>query len=119
MVRVIRAGEARDLHLPGRKSVEIVSATSGAKTLSLRLVEIPVPRPGDISRTMHRHDGFEECIYVLSGEGIAQSESGESPVAAGDTIVVPAGELHVTLNTGDSPLRLLCFFPTGSVNNER
>jgi oxalate decarboxylase/phosphoglucose isomerase-like protein (cupin superfamily) len=40
-------------------------------------------------------------------------------VTAGDTILVPAGELHVTRNTGSSPLRLLCFFPTADCSEQR
>jgi oxalate decarboxylase/phosphoglucose isomerase-like protein (cupin superfamily) len=34
---------------------------------------------------------------------------------AGDTLLVPAGELHVTRNSGTEPLTLLCFFPVGDV----
>ena len=57
---------------------------------------------GDVPREPHRHDGYEECMYILSGEGISQTAGGESPVGAGDTIFVPAGEAHVTRNTGVS-----------------
>ena len=119
MARVIRPEEARDLNLPGRRSREIVSATVGAEAVTLRLVEIPVPRPGDKPREPHRHSDFEECMYVLSGEGMSECESGARPVKAGDTILVPPGELHVTRNTGSSPLRLLCFFPTADCREQR
>jgi oxalate decarboxylase/phosphoglucose isomerase-like protein (cupin superfamily) len=36
---------------------------------------------------------------------------------AGDTILIPAGEAHVTRNAGSEPLVLLCFFPTARVTN--
>jgi oxalate decarboxylase/phosphoglucose isomerase-like protein (cupin superfamily) len=36
---------------------------------------------------------------------------------AGDTLLIPAGEAHVTRNTGAEPLVLLCFFPTAQVVN--
>lgn len=111
MTQVIRAGDARDLNLPGRKSLEIVSAKMGSAAVTLRLVEVPVAQPGDAPRKPHRHDGFEECMYVLSGQGATQTEKGECPVAAGDTILVAPGEMHVTRNTGNTPLRMLCFFP--------
>ncbi len=119
MVRVIQAGEARDLNLPGRTSLEIVSGNTGSSSMTLRLVEIPVLQPGEPPRNMHRHNDFEECMYVLSGEGSAESESGKTPVRAGDTILVPAGEAHVTRNTGTEPLRMLCFFPTANCSEQK
>ena len=119
MVRVIQAGDATDLNLPGRKSLEIVSANTGSSSMTLRLVEIAVPEPGDAPRAMHKHTDFEECIYVLSGRGSAESESGQFEVKAGDTIVVPPGELHVTRNIGDEPLQLLCFFPTADCSEQK
>lgn len=119
MVHVIRSGDAKDLELPGRKSLDIVSARIGAEAVTLRLVEIPVLQPGEAPRELHRHKGFEECMYVLSGQGMTYTESDASPVAAGDTILVPRGELHVTRNTGKTPLRMLCFFPTADCSEPK
>lgn len=116
MLRVIRAGDATDLKLPGRKSLEIVSGETGSAAVTLRLVEIAVPGPGDKPREMHRHGGFEECIYVLSGQGTTHTDSGDYPVRTGDTILVPPGESHVTRNTGSTPLQLLCFFPSADIS---
>lgn len=115
MARVVRKGEAKHLGLPGRTSVELFSGAVGARGLTVRRVEIPVPRPGEPPRAPHRHDGFEECIYVLSGEGVTHADSGEYPLAAGDAILVPPGEAHVTRNTGAEPLVLLCVFPVADV----
>lgn len=119
MIRVIRPHEARDLNLPGRKSLEIVSAENGAAAVTLRLVEIPVTDQGEVPREPHRHAAFEECMYVLSGQGATRTSSGETEVAAGDTILVPPGELHVTRNTGSTPLRMLCFFPTVNCSEQK
>jgi quercetin dioxygenase-like cupin family protein len=119
MVRVIHAQDAKDLDLPGRRSLEFVSARNGAANVTLRLVEIPVPQPGDVPRAMHRHTGFEECMYVLSGRGSTETEHGAHSVSAGDAILVTPGELHVTRNTGDTPLRLLCFFPTANSSEQK
>lgn len=118
MVRIVRPGDTRDLDLPGRRSKEIVSAETGSEAVTLRLVEIPVPHPGATPREPHRHGRFEECMYVLSGQGTTHTESGEYPVEAGDTILVAAGESHVTRNTGSTPLRMLCFFPTADCNEQ-
>jgi mannose-6-phosphate isomerase-like protein (cupin superfamily) len=115
MARVFRKSEGKELGLPGRKSLEIVSGERGARGVTLRLAEIPVPQPGDASRGWHQHHGFEECIFVLSGEGTTYAESGEFPLKPGDTLLVPAGEKHVTRNTGTEPLLLLCFFPVADI----
>ena len=68
---------------------------------------------------MHRHTGFEECMYVLAGQGSSETEHGATPVMAGDAILVPPGELHVTRNTGTTPLQLLCFFPTADCSEQK
>jgi uncharacterized cupin superfamily protein len=117
MARVLTQREAKNLGLPGRKSLEIVSGEKGSRAVTLRLVEIAVPQPGDKSRGRHFHSDTEECIYVLSGRGRTESDSGEHALEAGDTLLIPAGEAHVTRNTGAEPLVLLCFFPVAKVVN--
>jgi mannose-6-phosphate isomerase-like protein (cupin superfamily) len=115
MARVITLQQAKRLGLAGRVSLEIVSGAQGARNASLRLVEIPVPQPGEKLRGPHVHDGFEECIHVLSGEGATETATARHPLKSGDTILIPAGEPHVTRNTGTVPLVLLCFFPSPDV----
>ena len=115
MARVVRRGEAKELGIPGRRSLEIVSGDAGSHAVTLRLVEIPVPPPGEKSRGRHFHTNTEECIYVMSGEGRTESDSGNHALKAGDTILIPPHETHVTRNTGSEPLVLLCFFPVAQV----
>ena len=112
MARVLTKADARKLGLPGRTSFEIVSGEAGARGVTLRLVEIP---PGEGKRGPHLHRDFEECIYVLAGQGTTVAESGEHPLKPGDTILIPPGEKHVTRNTGREPLKLLCFFPVADI----
>ena len=116
MARVLTQGEAKSMGLPGRKSLEIVSGEKGSQAVTLRLVEIPVAKPGDALRGPHFHQGFEECIYVMSGKGCTEADSGRHPLKAGDTILIPPGEKHVTRNTGGEPLVLLCFFPVSDIS---
>ena len=118
MAIVIKPSEARKLDLPGRDSREIVSALTGAASVTLRLVAVPVSKPGKPPRGFHNHDGFEECIYVLSGKGVTHTESAEHPLTAGDTIIISPGEMHFTQNTGSEPLVLLCFFPVADITNK-
>jgi len=115
MARVLTQEQAKQLGLAGRKSLEIVSGEKGSQAVTLRLVEIPVPKPGEALRGPHYHQGFEECIYVLSGEGTTHADSGEHHLKAGDTLLIPSGEKHVTRNTGSEPLVLLCFFPVNDI----
>jgi len=115
MARVFRQAEAKRLALPGRQALEIVCRETGARSVTLRLVEIPVPQPGEAPRAAHRHRDFEECIFVLSGRGTTFADSGEYRLEPGDTIWVPAGENHVTRNTGDQSLVLLSFFPVSDI----
>ena len=55
-------------------------------------------------------------MYVLSGAGTTSSGDKQHPLMAGDTILVPPGEMHVTRNTGAVPLVMLCFFPTAAID---
>jgi quercetin dioxygenase-like cupin family protein len=116
MAKVLTQAQAKSMGLPGRKSLEIVSGEKGSQAVTLRLVEIPVTRPGEALRGPHYHQGFEECIYVMSGEGCTEADSGKHPLKSGDTILIPSGEKHVTRNTGQEPLVLLCFFPVADIS---
>ena len=115
MARVFTQAEATQLGLPGRKALEIVSGEKGALGLTLRLAEIPVPQPGESPRGPHQHSDHEECIFVISGKGTTFADSGEYSLKAGDTLLIPPGEKHVTRNTGNEPLLLLCFFPVADI----
>lgn len=114
MARLLKPADGKRLGLPGRTALEPVSGAIGSR-VTVRITEIAVPTPGDAARGPHLHDGFEECIYVLSGRGVTWSESGELTVGPGDLVLVPPGEKHMTRNTGDEPLRLLCFFPVPDI----
>jgi mannose-6-phosphate isomerase-like protein (cupin superfamily) len=114
MARLLKQAEAKRLGLPGRSSLEPVSGEIGSQ-VSFRIATIAAPQAGDKPRGPHLHRDFEECIYVLSGQGTMHAESGEYPVRPGDTLLVPAGEKHMTKNTGTEPLVLLCFFPVADV----
>ena len=116
MARVCTQAEAKHLGLPGRTALELVSGEKGARAVTLRLVKIPVPVPGETLRGPHHHSDFEECIYVLSGRGTTHADSGTYELRAGDALLVPPGEKHVTRNTGNEPLLLLCFFPVADIS---
>ena len=114
MAHLLKQSEAKRLGLPGRTSLEPVSGEIGSR-VTFRIAEIPVPKAGDKPRGPHLHREFEECIYVLSGEGTTHAESGEIAIRPGDIVLIPPGEKHMTRNTGSVPLVLLCFFPVPDV----
>ena len=62
MAQLIKAGDAKDLQLPGRRSLEILSSKLGSDAVSLRLVEIPVASPatppGNITFTVIMRNAF-------------------------------------------------------------
>ncbi len=116
MARVCTQAEAKRLGLPGRTALELVSGEKGARAVTLRLVEIPVHAAGETPRGPHQHSDFEECIYVLSGRGTTHADSGSFELRAGDALLVPPGEKHLTRNTGNEPLLLLCFFPVADIS---
>ena len=94
MARLLKQSEAKRLGLPGRTSLEPVSGEIGSR-VTFRIAEIPVPKAGDKPRGPHLHREFEECIYVLSGEGTTVAESGEIADQAGRHRPHPAGrEAH-------------------------
>jgi len=117
MAKILTQAQAKSMGLSGRKSLEIVSGEKGSSAVTLRLVEIPVPKPGETARGPHYHQGFEECIFVMAGEGCTEADSGNYPLKSGDTILIPPGEKHMTRNTGKEPLVLLCFFPVADITN--
>jgi len=114
MARLLKQADGKRMGLPGRSALEMVSGEIGSR-VTFRIVEVPVSPPGATLRGPHLHHGYEECIYVLKGSGRTQSEAGELTVRAGDVILVPPEEKHVTRNIGDEPLVLLCFFPTPDI----
>jgi mannose-6-phosphate isomerase-like protein (cupin superfamily) len=117
MTRVYKQEQAKNLGLPGRKSLEILSGESGSRSVTLRLVEIPIEQEGGKLRGPHKHANCEECIFVLSGQGTTHADSGEYALNPGDAILISAGENHVTRNTGSEPLVLLCFFPLAEIRS--
>ena len=64
----------------------------------------------------HNHPTSEEVLYVLSGHAV-QMLNDEKPfsVGPGDTIYVPRGVFHSTVNVGWEPMRLIALYnPQGA-----
>lgn len=81
---------------------------TGARGIGCSLYEVP---PGRTAFPHHYHCANEESLYVLEGAGTLRIGSDEVTVGPGDYATFPVGPAHShqLLNTGDTPLRYLCF----------
>ena len=62
----------------------------------------------------HNHPDAEEILYVLSGTGMQMIDDQEPfEIHAGDTMFVPAGVFHSTMNTCWETLRLIAIYNPG------
>ncbi len=74
----------------------------GLRNLGVHLIEVP---PGCYSTEYHAHHAEEECIYVLSGTGMATVGEQRYRIGPGDFIGCSAnGVAHDMFNDGDHPL---------------
>jgi uncharacterized cupin superfamily protein len=81
---------------------------TGAQGIGCSLYEVP---PGKTAFPNHYHCANEESIYVLEGSGTAHIGADQVEVGPGDYMTFPVGPAHThqLLNTGEAPLRYLCF----------
>jgi mannose-6-phosphate isomerase-like protein (cupin superfamily) len=70
------------------------------------LAEATVPVGG---RTVaHYHRVTEELYFFTAGRGHMTLGDDDRDVVAGDCVVIPPGQVHGLVNTGQEPLVLLC-----------
>lgn len=70
------------------------------------LAEATVPPGG--ATLLHRHRLSEELYHVTAGCGRLRLGDEEIEVGPGDTVCIPPGTAHALVNSGDTPLRVLC-----------
>lgn len=56
----------------------------------------------------HRHNLAVEMFFILQGEGMAVCDGKETPLGAGDSILMPKTGIHYLKNTGKERLYALC-----------
>ena len=83
-----------------------------AETFSFGYVELAE----DKGHVRHNHPTADEIIYVLSGEGDQMLDDKDTVrVTAGDSIWIPKGVYHSTVNRGNEPMRLIVVYaPAGA-----
>ena len=74
----------------------------GLKNIGVHIISV---LPGHFSTEHHVHLFEEECIYVLSGQGVAIIGNESQPIGPGDFIGCPAnGVAHSMQASGSEPL---------------
>ena len=58
----------------------------------------------------NRHEGSDQWLYVILGEGKAVVEGEEWGLAEGSLLVIEAGEAHEITNDGESPLETFSIY---------
>ena len=77
----------------------------GLKNFGVNLTRIA---PGGQSSLMHTHSKQDEMIYILEGEAVLATPSGETSLSAGMCAGFPAGgEAHHVLNRSDRDVVIL------------
>jgi len=78
----------------------------GAQRLGYSFFTVP---PGKAAFPYHTHNGNEEMIYVIGGEGILRFSNEEITVSAGTVVACPPGSdyPHQLINTGAAELHYL------------
>ena len=94
------------IHMLSEESV------TGAQTFSFGSVYL-MPGKGHVR---HNHPTADEIIYVVSGEGDQMLDDKETiRVRPGDSIWIPKGVFHSTVNRGDESMHLIVVYaPAGA-----
>lgn len=58
----------------------------------------------------NRHEGSDQWLYVISGEGTAVVEGEERRLGEGSLLLIEAGEAHEISNTGENPLETFSIY---------
>lgn len=73
-----------------------------------QLVVMSIPPQGEIGEETHAH--VEQILFFLSGSGKAVLNDQESPIVAGDVVVVTPGTKHNFINTGTEVLKVYTIY---------
>jgi len=79
---------------------EFVGDDHGGLDITFLVVDAPPGR----GPSLHRHP-YVEIFIVQEGEATMSDGDSERVVGPGDVVVVPAGEPHAFVNSGEVPLR--------------
>lgn len=73
-----------------------------------QLVVMSIPAGGEIGQEKHEH--VEQTLFFLEGSAKAILDGVESPITAGDVVVVTPGTTHNFINTGETELKVYTIY---------
>jgi mannose-6-phosphate isomerase-like protein (cupin superfamily) len=103
---VIDENDIKFIKLPQRKWKPLKDESGNTKTLLTGISEI---QSGD-KTPAHKHEGSEEVIYVLKGNGILHFPESDNNIYSGCVIYIPKNIEHCIESLGKGELRLFCVF---------
>ncbi|TVP68293.1 MAG: cupin domain-containing protein [Nitriliruptor sp.] len=88
----------------------------------MQVVVMTIPPGEEIGA--ETHEGHDQILLFVDGEGEAVLDGTSSTVSAGDLSFVHAGVHHNFINTGDEPLRIITAYappehPVGTVHEDK
>ena len=93
----------------GRASLQVLAETQG-----LAIAQMDVPA-GFLSPPPAVHNGFDEAIYVVSGQlSMVRGHDHARKVSAGELFLIPRGTRHAFANETDETAHVLGMWSPGS-----
>ncbi|PKQ46674.1 cupin domain-containing protein [Confluentibacter flavum] len=113
---IIHESDVEEVSHPGRFMKWLANEDSlQAKNLSVCVIRV---LPGETVRPAHSHPNSEELIYIINGEGKVMIENEVGDVRSGSAILFEQGKIHMLKNTGDTEMKVICFFaPATNIDN--
>lgn len=62
-----------------------------------------------VNRTIHRHEGCTELLYVFAGEGVYTAGGHSYSIGAGDVLLYNQGDLHEVISSSSREICDYCF----------
>jgi quercetin dioxygenase-like cupin family protein len=105
---IIDENSIEPIDLPGRQLRWIVTKqNTDAQHCTMCVIQV---QTGQTVRPAHSHPNGEEVIYIVQGSGRVMIEGVVEPVHEGCTVLFPQGSIHMLQNTGDTVMKVACFF---------
>ena len=96
------------LPLPGRDLRWVITKENvNAQHCTMCMIEVA---PGQTVRPAHSHPNGEEVIYIITGNGRVMIDGVIEPVNEGCAVLFPQGSIHMLQNSGDTQMKVACFF---------
>ena len=92
--------------MPGVIKRVVIGPDDGAPNFCMRVFDV---EPGG-STPAHSHS-WEHEVFVLSGQGVVESEKGRAAITKDSVVFVAPNEHHCFVNSGNQPLRFICVIP--------